>query len=956
MTSSAHTSTSNKRKQHSTTLSSSSNRLSTDAQEGRSYSRANSTSKDSSNSDGVQMDQSVSRQPTLFEAGFSRQQPARLSGDEKQADDIEDDDEQDSKQSDSAAHNDTAAAAANGWTDKKRRTVAVRDRNDRAQSTHLSSTPPSHSTPAIVHSPSTHRFESGTGSDVAFLEYTEQRRGSRIVWDVWHTSVPVPLRKRGLAMRLCMAAFAAARSERIGVIPSCTYVSNKFLVEHPEQRDIVISADGTANGRAGKQQQQQAASATPRKMNGADRRMEQKDTYSRSHNNATRASPSTHSTTRTDHTTTSSRSSPLSPAAHSPPSLALDWYRHVSLLLPAGSALATHHCPLPHHPILGRSHFPRVLADIRRYQSAAPTAASVVLLFASLLSRPNEDETSYIRDGLHFLLHHVMSTAERQDFLEHSLPYALQHIHDLPVTFPTAALPLLVASPAGSQSVHYSKHELAAILSCSLFSMHAEHRGSGHLRFPSANFKELLIATGRVARVHDRAVKRGERDWQRSGRAHNNDIEKLRCMLHYLWVVASRAQHELQHTIVTFHRRSINETADVLLATALMSSAPIPAFTPFAPPHTIEDDLVASHSLHLDFANKYIGGGVLGHGCVQEEILFSIAAECLASLLFCERMDVNEAIVIVGAERFCRYRGYGSSFEFAGAWEGKEQYEVVREERGRRRGRRVIVAIDAIPFSRKLLQWHDHAIARELLKAFVGFSVPLDAIASVSSPASPAVSELYPSLSTGNWGSANHTQGSKSNRSRVTATVDADSALLFAVVCIRLWCVRWRCAAEGCHPAGSGRPEWPCHPLLHIRRPALRRPGRLRATHAPPAHDSGRGDEAHHRVRTMQAAEGHTAGEQPTRLPQQTATRQRWQPHTKRQEWRRTHETFAERQPGRSSGSGQWRARGQGRRRHGGSGGGRRVGRTKQLGEFGYGVGRGPGCGLGNEGAVEGRR
>jgi len=345
-----------------------------------------------------------------------------------------------------------------------------------------------------------------------------------------------------------------------------------------------------------------------------------------------------------------------------------------------------------------------------------------------------------------------MSAVERREFLDHSLPYALQHVHDLPITFPTASLPLLVASPAGSQSVHYTKHETAAILACSLFSMHAEHRGSGHLRFPSANFKELLIATGRLARTHDRAVKRGERDWQRAGRAHNNDIEKLRCMMHYLSVVSRRPLHEMQHTILTFHRRSIADTADELLTTALLSSAPLPAFTPFAPPHTIEDDLVPSHSLHLDFANKYIGGGVLGHGCVQEEILFSIAAECLASLLFCERMDVNEAILIVGAERFCRYRGYGSSFEFAGAWEGKEQYEVVREERGRRRGRRVIVAIDAIPFSRKLLQWHDHAIARELLKAYVGFSVPLDAIASVSSPTSAAASKLYSSLSTGNWG------------------------------------------------------------------------------------------------------------------------------------------------------------------------------------------------------------
>ena len=33
-------------------------------------------------------------------------------------------------------------------------------------------------------------------------------------------------------------------------------------------------------------------------------------------------------------------------------------------------------------------------------------------------------------------------------------------------------------------------------------------------------------------------------------------------------------------------------------------------------------------SLKADFANRFIGGGVLHGGCVQEEILFSIYPEC----------------------------------------------------------------------------------------------------------------------------------------------------------------------------------------------------------------------------------------------------------------------------------------------------------------------------------------
>ena len=38
---------------------------------------------------------------------------------------------------------------------------------------------------------------------------------------------------------------------------------------------------------------------------------------------------------------------------------------------------------------------------------------------------------------------------------------------------------------------------------------------------------------------------------------------------------------------------------------------------------TIEDD--GDYMLQADFANKYIGGGVLGFGCVQEEIRFVIS-------------------------------------------------------------------------------------------------------------------------------------------------------------------------------------------------------------------------------------------------------------------------------------------------------------------------------------------
>ena len=45
---------------------------------------------------------------------------------------------------------------------------------------------------------------------------------------------------------------------------------------------------------------------------------------------------------------------------------------------------------------------------------------------------------------------------------------------------------------------------------------------------------------------------------------------------------------------------------------------------------------------------RFIGGGVLNTGCVQEEIRFVICPELLVSCLFSEVMENNEALIITG--------------------------------------------------------------------------------------------------------------------------------------------------------------------------------------------------------------------------------------------------------------------------------------------------------------------
>jgi hypothetical protein len=48
--------------------------------------------------------------------------------------------------------------------------------------------------------------------------------------------------------------------------------------------------------------------------------------------------------------------------------------------------------------------------------------------------------------------------------------------------------------------------------------------------------------------------------------------------------------------------------------------------------------------------NRLVGGGVLGRGCVQEEIRFVICPELIVARLFTEALDSTEALLVVGEE------------------------------------------------------------------------------------------------------------------------------------------------------------------------------------------------------------------------------------------------------------------------------------------------------------------
>ena len=56
--------------------------------------------------------------------------------------------------------------------------------------------------------------------------------------DLYHTYVPEVFRGKGMAEKLCRAAFEYAKAEGLTVIPSCSYISGAYLKRHPEYEPL----------------------------------------------------------------------------------------------------------------------------------------------------------------------------------------------------------------------------------------------------------------------------------------------------------------------------------------------------------------------------------------------------------------------------------------------------------------------------------------------------------------------------------------------------------------------------------------------------------------------------------------------------------------------------------------------------------------------------------------------
>ncbi|NXN76798.1 PARG glycohydrolase, partial [Himantopus himantopus] len=147
--------------------------------------------------------------------------------------------------------------------------------------------------------------------------------------------------------------------------------------------------------------------------------------------------------------------------------------------------------------------------------------------------------------------------------------------------------------------------------------------------------------------------------------------------------------------------------------------------------------------VNVDFANRFVGGGVTGAGLVQEEIRFLINPELIVSRLITEVLDHNECLIITGTEQYSEYTGYAETYRWARSHEDK----TPRDEWQRRYTE--IVAIDAFHFRRFLDQFGPEKIRRELNKASNFLQRPA-AYCGFSRPTVPP--QHLSAIATGNWG------------------------------------------------------------------------------------------------------------------------------------------------------------------------------------------------------------
>ncbi|KAL0486280.1 poly(ADP-ribose) glycohydrolase [Acrasis kona] len=301
-------------------------------------------------------------------------------------------------------------------------------------------------------------------------------------------------------------------------------------------------------------------------------------------------------------------------------------------------------------------------------------------------------------DALHDFFSCYVTPEEHKKFFEDILPRSQKMALSLPNTCPQA-IPLLRQQKEASVSL--TGEQIACLIIHAMFCTFpkrnkAKDPKDEYYGFPSINFNTLYRSL--------------------DNSCHPNIAEKFKCLFFGYLDQITRPDDFRRDNVVTFERRVLEiDGQDDIKMWSQSKKALIPLTVRVD--GNIEDD--ALRSCQVDFANKIVGGGVLGRGCVQEEIRFLISPECIISRLFTESLQDDECLLIRGAARYSNYTGYGDTFKYNGKYEHADCNSHVEEE---------IIVIDALNFPKSKYsprdQYRPNLILRELQKAYCGFERP----------------------------------------------------------------------------------------------------------------------------------------------------------------------------------------------------------------------------------------
>ncbi|XP_070834149.1 poly(ADP-ribose) glycohydrolase isoform X1 [Chaetodon trifascialis] len=299
--------------------------------------------------------------------------------------------------------------------------------------------------------------------------------------------------------------------------------------------------------------------------------------------------------------------------------------------------------------------------------------------------------------ALNLLCTEYLEHCEAQHLFEVILPAMV----DLALRAPClCTMPIPLLKSRMNHSLTLSQEQIACLLTNAFFCTFPRRnsRKSEYCNYPEINFYRLFEGSS------------------------SRKIEKLKTLLCYF----RRITQSKPKGLVTFTRQMLSNPPNWESSQTQLTRLHITC------EGTIEDD--GYGMLQVDFANRFVGGGVTGHGLVQEEIRFVINPELIVSRLFTEALEYNECLIITGTEQYSKYSGYAESYK----WKDSHKDETPRDDWQRRCTE--IVAIDALRFRHFLEQFLPEKMIRELNKAYCGFF------------RSNVNTKHLSAVATGNWG------------------------------------------------------------------------------------------------------------------------------------------------------------------------------------------------------------